>query len=172
VTYKFDVTRGSKDLVSPLECIPDDQEFVPLVLIPGLTIEPNASAVRSQELSFVLTATCTGKLTLNFRPIGDEETVVFPNGPKDEEEDHGGHPPGIPVKYAFTVPRAGNYRLLMFVDGKESPQQYWMLGLGSRKVDWVVLEPKEAMPALVVEPEPPKPPPEETKKDSRCCLLV
>jgi hypothetical protein len=153
VTYHFEVLQGIEESISPLEFIPDDRRYLKLEKPEGLSIMPDRSAVVVVDsLTFELTARFRGSLTLNLRPMHDQYTIFGTEISKTEDD-------GLKtIRYRFTAPSAGNYRLYMGFNSHSMIQQYYSIKLPRRIVEWNNLPSpcmtQTATPPLEYNPKP------------------
>jgi hypothetical protein len=131
ITYRFEVLQGIEETISPLEFVPYDRRYLKLEMPEGLSIMPDRSAVVvADSLTFELTTTFRGSLILNLRPMDDQYTILGTEISKTKDD-------GLEtIRYRFTAPSAGNYRLYMWFNSHSMIQQYYSIKLPRRIVEW------------------------------------
>jgi hypothetical protein len=130
-TYRFDVERAIDEIVSPLECIPEDRQIAPVALPDELSITPNNASVISASLGFEVKASWVGDLRFSLRASGGSKSV-HPKVLGTVEE--GGRKTGT---FQFAVSEPGLYYLCMFIGEHPCHKQFYALGIPRRPVQWV-----------------------------------
>jgi hypothetical protein len=129
VNYRFDVTRASRDIVSPLACIPNDRVLIPLEVPDDFSITPSGEAVISDSLTFEVEVRFVRDLVFNLKPLEGAGTIF----PKElEVGENGKQKTG---RYRFTVPEAGIYKLVIWLDDESIVQKY-AVGIPRLDLEW------------------------------------